>query len=139
MHRTDRYLEKVFFGFDSTRFYLRLDLPPGLDEKLPEGASFQLQFMAPREYLLSLERNEYKKWQCQTLESPTADLVPEFAGAKIFELGIPLKLLGIEKPDEVRFSISIHDQGRELERFPSNGFLTVSVDPWGLDHQQWIV
>jgi hypothetical protein len=31
------------------------------------------------------------------------------------------------------------DNGREVERFPAYGFLSVHADPWGLDEQEWIV
>jgi hypothetical protein len=48
-------------------------------------------------------------------------------------------VLGVQKPDAVRFSVSALDSDMELERFPPNGFVGVNVDPWGLDHREWIV
>jgi hypothetical protein len=60
-----------------------------------------------------------------------------FAAVQVIELALPLDALGVLKPAEVTFFISVLDNGRELERLPSTGLLTVPADPWGLDQQEW--
>ncbi len=140
MHRSGRWIEKLFFGYDRRRFYLRIDLTSSrLRGMIPAENSLQVQFVSPRELLLLLEIAEDRTWRCRVLRSSVAGFVPEFAGAKILELGVPLEELGIEKPEEIRFSVSAFEKDRELERFPSHGFLAVIVDPWELDQQEWMV
>jgi hypothetical protein len=78
-------------------------------------------------------------WRCALSGSQGAEQQPSVAGGKILEIGIPLKALGLQEADEVRFFVVLSDQDRELERFPSTGFLVVPVDPWELDQQEWIV
>ncbi len=63
----------------------------------------------------------------------------EVGAGKILDLAIPLAALGIHKPQETQLFISVLEAGRELERFPSIGFLSVIVDPWHLDNQEWMV
>jgi alpha-amylase/alpha-mannosidase (GH57 family) len=137
MHQTVRYLEKVFFGYDTKTFYLRLDVSGGL-QKLPPQISVRLHFISPKDCLLVVERTG-GKWGCKVFQCPVPDQTPAAAGGKILEIGVPLKALGIEELDEVRFFITLLEEDRELERFPSTGFLVVPVDPWGLDQLEWIV
>ncbi len=140
MQRSERWIDKIFFGYDKQRFYLRIDLTPGwLRGMMAVEHGLQIQFVSPREILLLLDIDAERAWHCRVLRASTAGLVPEFAGAKILELGVSLEDLGIDKPEEVRFSVAAFEKDRELERFPSNGFLAVTVDPWGLDQQEWMV
>ena len=139
MHRTDRYLEKVSFGFDRRYFYLRIDLPPAKMAAFPVSGSIRLQFGSPRECLLALERGDTNAWRCKTIQWPVPDQLPGFGAAKFLELGIPLEALGVLEPVDVTFFISILAEGRELERFPAAGFCPVHTDPWNLDQHEWIV
>ncbi len=137
MHQAVRYLEKVYFGYDTGQFFLRLDFAGGL-KKLPPQVSVQLQFFSPKECLLTMDRSG-GQWGCSSFTSRVPGQTPTAAGGKILEVGVPLKALNLEEPDEVRFFIKLVEGERELERFPATGFLLVPVDPIGLDPQEWIV
>lgn len=137
MHQVVRHLEKVFFGYDTGQFYVRLDFTGGL-QKLPSEVSVQLHFVAPNECLMVIGRAG-GQWGCRAFRSPIPDQIAKAAGVKILEMGIPLKALGVEEPDEVRFFVTLLDKDRELERFPSTGFLVVPVAPFSLDEQEWMV
>ncbi len=137
MHQVVRHLEKVYFGYDTSQFYMRLDFTGGLS-KLPPLVSVQLRFLSPQECRLTVERIG-GQWGCSSFSSAVPDQTPAAAGSKILEIGIPLKALGIEGPGEVRFFLALFERDRELERFPSTGFLVVPVAPRGLDEQEWIV
>jgi alpha-amylase/alpha-mannosidase (GH57 family) len=139
MHRADRFFEKVFFGFDLKYFYVRIDVAPEKLLELPSGYSVNVQFISPRECAVALERNEKGDWVCRTLHWPVRGQDPVFAGKKILELGVPMEALGVREPVEVTFFLSALESKREVERFPSSGFLKVLTDPWGLDQQEWIV
>jgi alpha-amylase/alpha-mannosidase (GH57 family) len=139
MHRTDRMLEKVFFGFDLDFFYLRIDLIADKIKNFPAGGSIQLRFTSPEKCSLALQRMPNGEWRLETVVWPDARRVPGFAANKILELALPLGVLGVEKPADVTFFISVLENGRDLERFPTTGYLTVPTDPWGLDQQEWMV
>jgi alpha-amylase/alpha-mannosidase (GH57 family) len=139
MHRTDRFFEKVFFGFDLENFYVRIDVSPDKLLELPSGYSVNLQFTFPRDCSVSLEKNEKGEWACRTVNWPASCRSPLFAVKKILELGIPTEALGLREPVEVTFFILALEDKREVERFPSSGFLKVLTDPWSLDQQEWIV
>ncbi len=139
MHRTDRYFEKVYFGYDARHFYVRLDLLADRGRAVPSPGSYQLHFVAPNECLYAMEWDGKGAWILRTLRSSKPDLVPGFAGDRILEMAVPLEALGVQKPAHVRFFVAAFDRGIELERFPRSDFITVAVDPWGLDHREWIV
>jgi hypothetical protein len=137
MHQAVRHLEKVFFGYDTGQFYVRLDFTGGL-QKLPSELSVQLHFAAPKECLMEIDRAG-GQWDCRAFRSSIPDKTAKAAGVKILEMGIPLEALGVEGPAEVRFYVTLLDKDKELERFPSTGFLVVPVAPFGLDEQEWMV
>jgi alpha-amylase/alpha-mannosidase (GH57 family) len=137
MHRVVRHLEKVYFGYDTNRFYLRMDFDGGL-RKLPPHASVQVHFLAPRECNLIIDRSS-GSWGVASFSAPASDQAPAASGDKILEIGVPLDLLGVEGPEEVRFFTVLAEDDRELERFPSTGFLVVPVTPAGLNEQEWMV
>ncbi len=138
MHRTDRYFERIYFGYDARRFYVRVDLVTDRSRSVSAAGTYHLHFVSPKECLIAIEGSE-GIWRCRTLISPMPGFAAEFGGGRILELGIPLEALGVEKPDMVRFFVSALDRNVELERFPPNDYISVSVDPWGLDHREWMV
>ena len=139
MHRAETYVQKVFFGYDTRLFYIRLDLAANQAITLPLEASLHLHFVAPRDLVLRLNRDPSDTWHCSWLGIPDSFQPPGFGGGKILELGIPLDLLEVRNPGEVSFFVTVVEDNRELERFPSRGLLIVPVDPSGLDHQHWMV
>lgn len=139
MHRNKRYLEKIYFGYDNDRLYLRLDVTPSSREaEMPPKIAWHVQFVYPRELVLLL-KNEGKEWRCVVLRSTSPQPLPAFAGRKILELGLPLEDLGIYNPEEVRFAITAYEEDKELERFPAHSYFAFTVDPWGINQQEWMV
>lgn len=139
MHRISQHIEKVFFGFDKLNFYLRIDFSSPGRAPLPPRCTLQIQFILPRRGVLTLERDETSAWHCIASEGGAEVLRAEVGAGKILELAIPLAALGVHQPQEAQLFISVLEAGRELERFPSIGFLSVKVDPWQLDNQEWMV
>jgi alpha-amylase/alpha-mannosidase (GH57 family) len=139
MHRTVRYLEKIFFGYDTGHFYLRIDFTAAARKKLPPRLAVELVFVSPQSRRLSLIYDEQGRWQLAAWDCPVPGLAARFAGGRIIESAIPLEALGVKGPEEVRFFIDITQNVHQIERFPTNGFLSVPVDPWTLDQEEWIV
>jgi alpha-amylase/alpha-mannosidase (GH57 family) len=138
MHRSRRHLDKLFFGYDVRNLYLRLDLV-FLRQETPAGLSLRLQFASPAECYIGLAPDKDGTWKGTIAGATLEGSAVKVAVDKIVELGIPLDTLGIHSSSEVRFSLSVLEGDHEVERFPSNGFLTVPVDPWGLDQREWFV
>jgi alpha-amylase/alpha-mannosidase (GH57 family) len=137
MHQVVRHLEKVYFGYDRAHFYLRMDFLDGLP-KLPPGISVEFQSIQPEFCRMKIDRSS-GEWAAVEFVSSASGLTGTAAGGKILELSIPLKALGVHETDEIRFFVTLFAQDREIERFPSTGFLEIPIAPWDLDQQEWIV
>jgi alpha-amylase/alpha-mannosidase (GH57 family) len=140
MHRTRRYFEKVYFGYDARFFYVRID-PAGVHQGAPASGTFHVHFASPADCLYAISRNSAgEKWECRTLRSPLLpEVAPGFGGDRILELAVPLEALGVGKPAQLQFAVAAMDGDRELERFPRGDYIAVMVDPWGLDDREWVV
>jgi hypothetical protein len=120
-------------------FYLRLDLTGDPGDAISEGSIIQVQFVAPRARLLQVSRAADRTWNCKWAGDETPAHRPVLGAGRILELGIPLEALDARSQSTLRFSVSILHKDRELQRYPPHDFLDVSVDPWEIDHQEWIV
>jgi len=139
MHRSSRYLEKLYFGYDEATFYLRVDLTPSTLRRFPADGAVELSFVSPRSCRLLISSSDGRQWQLAETACGTPPPAIAFAGSKILEVAVPLAALEVEDPGEVRFFVSFLRKGREVERFPANGFLTIPVHPSTLDQEDWIV
>lgn len=139
MHRADRFLDKIFFGFNQRHFYFRIDPAPTKMGAIPPPRTVHVHFTSPAECQLALECEETNTWSQRVLRWPLPDQPPRFAGGRVLELEIPLEALGVREAADVAFFIRVLENGQEIERFPSTGFLSVHADPWSLDQQDWLV
>ncbi len=139
MHRAERQIEKLYFGFDTSRFYLRIDLKDLEKGRFPAGRLLQVRLLAPIECSIDLTRNELGSWNCSATSAAGSNPNVEMCVDKVVELGVPLQTLGISKPEEIGLFVALLEEDREVERFPAGGSLVVLVDPWGLDQQEWMV
>jgi len=139
MHRAQRHLEKLFFGYDVKNFYLRLDLAFLRHRTHSATVSLRVEFVSPAECALLLVPGEGGKWRSVITRCAVPHASVEVAADRIMELGIPLDALGIRSASDVRFCVSVLEGDHEVERFPINSFLAVLVDPWGLDEREWMV
>ncbi len=139
MHRAECWIDRVFFGFDLGHLYLRIDAASRGWAEFPRTCSLHVQFVSPEECRLALEHEEDGAWRLRTVRWPPTERPPRLAGGKILEMGIPLEALGVREPADILFFVEVLDNGKGIERFPSSGFLTVHLDPWSLDQQEWLV
>jgi alpha-amylase/alpha-mannosidase (GH57 family) len=139
MHKMDKHIEKIYFGYDIRNFYLRADLVGLKHRKFSAAACVQVHFVSPETLILSLKRDDQKQWTHSVLKSSRPSPEVEFAGGTILELGVALDTLNISKPEEARFYLSVLENEQELERFPTFGFFEIPIDPWSLDHEEWMI
>jgi len=139
MHKMNRWMEKIYFGYDLRKFYLRIDLAGLKHGQFPAAACVRVNFVSPETLILSLERDDQKRWKHSVLKCSRSSPEVEFAGAAILELGVELDALNISAPEEVRFYLSVIEDGQDIERFPPYGFFEIPVDPWSLDAEEWMV
>ncbi len=141
MYQGHKRLLQVYFGFDLTNFYLRID-PADLENET-EAMDVYVQVLAPARMVIIFP---FKKPAVARVYAETGagalDPVGEIesvAGDRIVELKAPFKLLGMEKGDEVQFIVKLYEAGEEIECHPRDGFISFTVPDESFEARHWSV
>ncbi|MGB8353519.1 MAG: glycoside hydrolase family 57 protein [Chthoniobacteraceae bacterium] len=135
MYRSERFLEKLYYGFDESTLYLRLDLLKW------DHISVEVKFSQPQGFVLKtgvVTRDGLQKF---TITSPDGKVVTRgtFAAEDIIEWSIVLADLGVKANDPVSFHVSILQDGIERESYPEGGPIRLTVPPAEFAIRNWIV
>jgi hypothetical protein len=125
----------LFWGFDETNLYLRLDPDP--DPSVPRPDRLRVTLLGPRgpsrlDFELTRD-GVFRPGRREGGEVGRAVLV------KILELEIPLAPLGIQPGEELVMSVEALAGEAELERIPRSGYLPLSVPGADFERIHWRV
>jgi len=134
----------LLFGFDAERLFLRLDFHRRAADLLDGGVEVRVQFVSPAETRVRaasqaggmqarLEDRSGGQW------SEAAGSGVRAAAAHILELAIPFADLGAAAGSPLAFFISLHRDGRELERHPAHRPLELTVPAADFEDHNWKV
>jgi alpha-amylase/alpha-mannosidase (GH57 family) len=123
MHRTNRLISAVLFGYDTETFYMRIDLEHGVPEKRRGELAFVLALEC------ETERRELELVDGQGLRCVRGDIV---------EAAVPYTAMGFVPPCDLRFSVRVIEGGEEVERVPEGDDIRVSILGAGLSSESWI-
>ena len=120
--RREPLLRQLYFGFDLERLYLRLDLGVSARQKLEEGIRCSVNFTTPADRRLVLERGGAILHQRTSSGSwmPLGTATPHASAAEILEASVSFADLGLRPNNPFAFSVSIQQDGVEVERHPAH-------------------
>src|SRR5579862_828044 len=135
MYRSERLMEKMFFGFDAESFYLRIDLLKW------DRVALVLTFAQPAGVSLHTGPLTRDGKQHFTLKRPhkkglTRDTL---AAAEIIELAVALSDLGVAKGDPLSFRVQILQDGIERELYPESDLVKLTVPSGEFSLEKWMV
>ena len=135
MFRSERLLEKLYFGFDEQALYLRLDLAKW------ENLSLAVKFFQPANFILKTKPLTRKGAQEFTIKTPGAIEIKRttLAAREIIEWEIALLDLALKPNDPVSFQIQILQDGIERECYPESGPIQLTVPSPEFALGNWIV
>jgi alpha-amylase/alpha-mannosidase (GH57 family) len=151
MHQTDRQaavITMVWFGFDRSRFYVRLDGTRRIADLLAEGSEFWLTFLKPEGLRFAVQARDGQVigvyWDRpagtpQWVERGTGGAV--VAAGTVLEIGLPLVDLHLRSVQaSVVFFVAVYDMRRsELERHPASRPIEAEVPDAGFEARNWTV
>ena len=123
-------LSDLYFGFDTQRLLVRLDLRGGTArEKLADVDTLRLTFFEPAGFELLLAR---PSWQDPILQLYHNDVAVSESGVTaaadaILEIGIPFRSLGVSTDAPIEFAIELLQADRPVERVPNEGAVETHV------------
>ena len=135
MFRSERILEKFYFGFGEESFFLRLDLRKR-DEFL-----IVVRFFQPDGFVAGLKPPAQGARREFTIVTPGGvELTREtIAAGEIIEWEIALADLALKAGDPVAFQVGILQDGIEREHYPENGPVRINVPGPGYAMEHWVV
>ncbi len=144
LHRIERALETVFFGFDERQLFIRADLTRRADEWLAEGYRLVLVFRLPRVLNVTIGQSGgafVVDWQPR--DPAAADAEPFFRAGRILELSLPLTMFDLRGPagirTQVEFHLRVRHGDREVERFPVEKDISFLLNTVDFNDLNWFV
>jgi alpha-amylase/alpha-mannosidase (GH57 family) len=139
MFQGDRIGKKLFFGFGSYAFYLRIDLtrPPEaiiVRFLLPHPARVTLRPAGDGKIETIFESSEDG---VVFTAKPAGDILVHWGNSLI--LSVPQHLLAIEPHHEFAFFVQVLEGGLQRERYPERGAIEISAPGRDFESEQWFV
>jgi alpha-amylase/alpha-mannosidase (GH57 family) len=138
-------VEKVYFGFNRDKFFLRLDFRPRAE--IPAALGVILHILQPRNVTVSmtpLRPNEPIRAMVATSEdgvefTPAGEINNAGLWRDIVELAIPFSELRCNPRERVGFFVQILDNSIELERHPEAGTIQFVTPDESFEVENWSV
>ncbi len=128
LHRTEKMITELYYGFDLNNLYFRIDLHE--NDYVIDDFLFNVLFLQPDNKKISLRLGKNPEFVLKD-ETGEKDLKSgiqgcQFAFKKILEFSIPFDLLGIKINDPIEFVVTVEKTIRgkettsnyEIERWP---------------------
>jgi alpha-amylase/alpha-mannosidase (GH57 family) len=124
MHRADKFIRSLYFGFDENKFYIRLDFINRKNVKFKEDIKLILTTYATAEkkFDFYLDKQNYEN-----------DIL--FAFDDIIEIGIPREII-IDKQENIDFDVEIFIDNKKIEKCPEYGPIRLKIPKPG-DEMFW--
>jgi alpha-amylase/alpha-mannosidase (GH57 family) len=133
MHKTDKFINDLFYGFDQHNLYFRLDTENKLGSH-KQGVIIEVEFVdGVKDAFLEFiaDNNSVKAHGME-------DRGIKFAAEDIFEASIPFaSIVHLEESKEVRCVVCINKGGKEIQRIPEKGFLRIQSPDVDFELYNW--
>ncbi len=168
LHRAERLLERMRFGFDQKMLYLRAEGKLDVIQKTEEEVSLEIEFLRPRDLKYVYRRGRLEIWERNARDAsgrkePSAEalVLAGVTGAKgtangdaafhikpscgtaavlsVAEAGIPLEELQAKAGDVLDFAVSIRTGKDTIDRLPQSGYISVGVPAPDFGAENWSV
>ena len=133
IQRGEQCLERIYYGFDETHQYLRVDLDPA---RLDRISSWVIELALSHGVRIRVVR-EAAHVRARLL-SPGSALLP-CALERILEVGIPRDVLGLKAGEKLELTVILSRAEDPLERYPTEGVFELMASSEELAAQSWSV
>ena len=141
MHQVAGILEKIYYGFNLENLFLRLDFSVSLMKVL--DYFLKIRFLSPcqRQVVVRLEKQNpaYNIYERENEHWQEISGTVQVAVDQILEMGIGFDQIGASPGNEVGFIVILERNGLEIERYPSNGFISLEVPCKDFESIMWQV
>jgi len=132
MHKAERLLSGIWFGFDDSRLYFRLDKGITVESKRFKEYAFEIEFINSGKLAVTAYPSERR---CEFNGHLNPDI--DFAYLDNLEIAIPIEILPKPEHDEYLIRVIVLEAGKPLESWPPSEALKIELPnpreiPWGV-------
>ena len=149
MHRSgDPVLTCLYYGFDESTLYLRIDLHARIFDAPQDPIELELMFPEKQRKVSLVVFPSDQTIRAaigrvgETLQTNHAATMPDAIRAafrQVVELGIPFQELACEGDDRIQFSVALRAQGATGERYPAYGAFLADLPGPDFEERMWEV
>jgi alpha-amylase/alpha-mannosidase (GH57 family) len=143
MHQIETILSDIYYGFDLRNLFLRMDFSFDIDPAEMRTLSFSVALVSPARHRADIFYvPQERRYACRLDKDGGGGVGKEIQGfgiGRIIEIGIPFNDLGVKAGDKIEFRVMVSKEGQELERWPKDGAIDLTVPSENYALEQWIV
>jgi hypothetical protein len=145
MHRGASIIEHIYYGFDLSNLFLRIDPGQSLSDDAVADLAFYVNFIVPKGIdaeirILPKERRvRAALFRGKNAERQQIAAINTIAANEVIEMAIPFDILGVKQNDEMHFFITVERRESEVEKWPFRGFIQVKVPTDDFEATMWQV
>lgn len=133
MYRGELPFERMYFGFDLSSLFLRLDPPRGGGGEVPDGIGIEARVEGGvLEFEGSMEGEGFEFHH-------GGEVVGRGCLREILEMEFPFEALGLREGQRIGLAVRVLQGTMEVQRLPEQGFLTLDVPGPGFEAEHWKV
>lgn len=134
-HRGQQLLQILYYGFDQTRYYFRIDPEVASLNRYPAWR-IQLEF-PDRNVSITVQRTAPDGVSAFLSRQPSQALPCAFQ--RVLELAVPKVSLPVKPGEAFQLCVSLYQDTQPLERYPAHGAFRMMVPTAGFEAQLWSV
>lgn len=146
MHRVERIISHIYYGFDLKNLFLRLDTSRTLKDPKVSQVTFNIRFLKPVSITVEINcspsegtvRAEMLK-ETGSHERKVIGKISTIAAHDIIEIALPFSSLNLKEKDEVAFIVVVKRDDAELEKWPYKGYISFNVPTPDFEAIMWQV
>jgi len=136
----------IYFGFDETHVFVRVDAEQAMVDLLAEGREVSLKFLTPDGVRYSVRQTLGRltgRWWDRRVDGTAARWVERgpggaaVAAGTILEMALPLTDLGISPGRTISFLVAVYERDVEIERHPAHRAITLTVPTAAFAAEHW--
>ncbi len=146
MHAGEQVIARLFYGFDQDNLYLRLDFLNEIDTPEMAGRRVMVRILGPTDAYLELSPAE--AGCAPTLQIIAGESGPPWrdqpfsgqaAADEVMEISMPFADLNWQPGDDVHLFVRVLEGDSEIERWPSQGYLAITLPERDYEAHRWSV
>ena len=131
-------LTNIYFGFDESRLFIRIDAASPLSDLLAEGHHIRLNFIYPEEGWMEVADGGEGPCDITVSEGfASAGVAAEAVIDAVLEIAVPFEMFKLKDDKAVNFFVELVKDGKVSEKAPSGAPVNVCVPTEEFDATIW--